>query len=104
MEPTVEASEIEIIDIEEYTAHGKKPPKDKRYRIRVNSEKFIFAIANPTREQILETAGLTPSTAYSLRLKLKGGGHRLIREGEHVDLTEPGVERFKALPRGQTEG
>lgn len=104
MEPTAEASEIEIIEIEDYTALGKEPPKAKRYRIRVNSEKFVFDIENPTREQILETAGLVPTNKYSLRLKLKGGGHRLISEGEHVDLTEPGVERFKALRRDQTEG
>lgn len=104
MEPLAEANEIEIIEIEEYAAQGKKPPKAKRYRIRVNNDRFIFEIDNPTREQILEMAGLSPVNKYSLRLKLKGGGHRLIGEGEHVDLTEPGVERFKALRRDQTEG
>lgn len=96
-------TDIEIIDLEEYAAEGKKPPKDRRYRIRVNKEQVIFDISEPTREQILEKAGLTPVSNWSLRLKIKGG-HRLINEGEKVDLTEPGVEKFKALPRDQTEG
>jgi hypothetical protein len=37
-------------------------------------------------------------------MKVKGGKPVLIEPGEHVDLTTPGVEKFKALPRDQTEG
>lgn len=96
-------AEPEIIDLEEYAAQGKKPPKDRRYRIKVNKEPFVFNIPNPTREQILETAGLVPTDKWDLRLKINGG-HRLIRKGERVDLTEPGVEKFKAITTDQTDG
>ncbi len=96
-------SEVEIIDLEEYAAQGKTPPKDRRYRIKVNKEPFVFDIPNPTREQILAKAGLVPPESWDLRLKIKDG-HRLIRKGEHVDLTEPGVEKFKAITTDQTDG
>lgn len=100
---TLVGSSIEVIDLEEYTAHGKTPPKERHYRVRINNVLVVFDISNPTREQILEKAGLVPTSDWTLRLKTKGG-YRLIEEGQHVDLTEPGIEKFKALPRGQTEG
>lgn len=95
--------EPEIIDLEEYAASGKKPSHDCWYRVRVNKVHIVFEISHPTREQILEEAGLIPTGDWSLRLKIKGG-HRLIKEGEQVDLTEPGIEKFKALTRDQNEG
>lgn len=94
----------EIIDLAEYASRGAKPPKAKGYRIRVNREAFVFDVPNPTREQILEKAGLVPVETWTLRLKLKGGAFDRIEPGEHVDLTRPGVEKFKALPNDQTEG
>jgi len=93
----------DVIDIEEYAKSGATPPKGRRYRIRVNKKHIVFDISNPTREQILTEAGLTPTDNWTLRLKINGG-HRLIEEGEQVDLTKPGIEKFKALPRDQTEG
>lgn len=100
---TAMEADVEIIDLEEYAAQGKQPPKARRYRVRVNKVVIIFKVSDPTREQILEEAGLTPASSWSLRLKTKDG-YRLIADGEHVDLTAPGVERFKALSREQTEG
>ena len=101
--PNPQTNTNEIIDLEEATNSGVTPPKNARYRVRVNKVHVIFDISNPTREQILEKANLTPPESWTLRLKVKGG-YRLIGVGEHVDLTEPGIERFKALPRDQTEG
>lgn len=94
----------EIIDLAEYASRGAKPPKAKGYRIRVNRDSFVFEIPNPTREQILEKAGLIPVDMWTLRLKLHGGAFDRIDPKEHVDLTRPGVEKFKALPNDQTEG
>lgn len=94
----------EVIDLAEYASRGVKPPKAKGYRVRVNRESFVFEIANPTREQILEKAGLVPVNLWTLRLKLHGGAFDRIEPNEHVDLTRPGVEKFKALPNDQTEG
>lgn len=94
----------EIIDLAEYASRGVKPPKAKGYRIRVNRDHFVFEIPNPTREQILEKAGLIPVDMWTLRLKLHGGAFDRIEPNEHVDLARPGVEKFKALPNDQTEG
>ena len=94
----------EIADLEEYARRGESPPSCRGYRIRVNKDRFVVHEPEPTRERILEIAGLTPVDQWTLRLKLHGGGHELIEPGERVDLTRPGIEKFKALPRDQTEG
>lgn len=94
----------EIVDLEEYAARGEVPPRCRGYRIRVNRDRYEIHEPNPTRETILETAGLTPVNQWTLRLKMHGGKAELIEPGARVDLTRPGVEKFKALPRDQTEG
>jgi hypothetical protein len=94
----------EIADLEEYAKQGKAPPRCRGYRFRVNRDRFEVHEAQPTRETILEKAGLMPAGDWTLRLKLHGGGYELIQPGEWVDLRRPGVEKFKALPRDQTEG
>lgn len=94
----------EIADLEEYAAQGKAPPRCRGYRIRVNRDRFEVFEPNPTRETILEIAGLKPADQWTLRLKTRGGEPELIAPGDRVDLTRPGVERFKAIPRDQTEG
>lgn len=94
----------EIADLEEYAAQGKAPPRCRGYRIRVNRERFVINESNPTRATILEAAGLTPVDQWTLRLKMHSGKPELIEPGKRVDLTKPGVEKFKALPRDQTEG
>lgn len=94
----------EIADLEEYAAQGKAPPRCRGYRIRVNRDRYEIFEPKPTRETILETAGLTPAEEWTLRLKMHGGKPELIEPGERVDLTKQGVEKFKALPRDQTEG
>jgi hypothetical protein len=93
-----------IADLEEYAAQGKAPPRCRGYRIRVNRDRYEIHEPTPTCETILETAGLTPVDQWTLRLKLRGGQPKLIEPGERVDLTQPGLEKFKALPRDQTEG
>ena len=94
----------EIADLEEYAARGERPPRCRGYRIRVNRERFVIYEPKPTREMILETAGLIPVKEWTLRLIVRGCKPELIKPGEQVDLTRPGVEKFKALPRDQTEG
>lgn len=94
----------EIADLEEYAAQGKAPPRCRGYRIRVNRDRYEIHEPKPTRETILETARLTPVDQWTLRIKIRGGHSELIQPGERVDLTRPGVEKFKALPRDQTEG
>ena len=94
----------DIIDLEEYAKAGKRPPLAKGYRIRVNGTQYIVHEPKPTGRQILTLAGLLPVNDYTLRLKRAGAKPEKIGLDEKVDLRAPGVEKFKALPRDQTEG
>lgn len=94
----------DIIDLEEYAKAGKRPPLSKGYRIKVNGEPYVLSDPNPTGRAILTVAGLIPVENYKLRVKETGEGLRKVGLDEHVDLRQPGVEKFKALPRDQTEG
>lgn len=94
----------EIIDLEEYAKLGKRPPLSKGYRILVNGDPFVVHEPSPTGRAILTLAGLLPAEHYTLRIKLAGEKPQKVGLDEHVDLRRPGVEKFKALPRDQTEG
>lgn len=94
----------DVIDLEEYAKLGKRPPLAKGYRIKVNGDPFVVHDPKPTGRAILTLAGLLPAQDYTLRLKAAGEKPRKIGLDEHVDLRQPGVEKFKALPRDQTEG
>jgi hypothetical protein len=94
----------EIVDLEEYAKLGKRPPLSKGYRIRVNGDPFVVHDPKPTGRAILTLAGLLPAEKYTLREKVAGQKPRKVALDEHVDLRRPGVEKFKALPRDQTEG
>jgi hypothetical protein len=94
----------ETIDLEEYAKLGKRPPLAKGYRIRVNGEPFVVLEPTATGRAILTLAGLFPAEDYTLRVKLAGEKPRKVELDETVDLRHRGVEKFKALPRDQTEG
>jgi len=94
----------EIADLEEYARAGKRPPRCRGYRIRVNGDRFVVHEPRPTGREILTVAGLTPPEDYTLRVKVRGEPPRKVGLDEEVDLTAPGVEKFKALPRDQQEG
>jgi hypothetical protein len=94
----------EIIDLEEYARHGKRPPLARGYRIRVNGELIVVEQPMVTGREVLTLAGLTPPEQYTLRVKTAGQPPRKVGLDEKVDLRAPGVEKFKALPRDQTEG
>ncbi|MGY4433951.1 hypothetical protein ACVWWO_006428 [Bradyrhizobium sp. F1.13.1] len=103
-DPGVEEVLDEIVDLEEYAKLGKRPPLSKGYRIRVNGEPFVVHDPKPTGRAILTLAGLLPAENYTLRVKLAGQKPQKVGLDEHVDLRGVGVEKFKALPRDQTEG
>lgn len=58
----------------------------------------------PTGRKVLTIPGLTPPETYTLRVKVRGHPPRKVGLDEEVDLTAPGVEKFKAVPRDQQEG
>jgi hypothetical protein len=94
----------DIIDLEAYAKEGKRPPLAKGYRILINGDAYVILKANPTGREILTLAGLVPAEDYTLRVKSAGGRPEKVGLNEHVDLRKQGVEKFKALPRDQTEG
>lgn len=97
-------SEIEIIDLEEFSKEGKRPPRKKRYRIKVDRERFVVEVECMTGAEILTLAGKTPTEKYQLNQKLRGGVVVPIKKDEKVDFTTPGIERFMTIPLDQTEG
>lgn len=94
----------DIIDLEEYAKRGEQPPLSKGYRIKINGDPFVVNEPKPTGREILTLAGLLPAEEYTLRVKVAGEKPRKVGLNEKVDLREKGVEKFKALPRDQTEG
>ena len=94
----------EIVDLEKYAREGKKPPRARGYRILVNGKPFVVHEEFITGRQVLTLAWLTPPENYTLRVKIAGQRPRKVELDEKVDLRHPGVEKFKALPRDQTEG
>lgn len=94
----------EIIDLEEYAKLGKRPPLARGYRILINGDAYVVHDPKPTGREILTLAGLLPAEDYTLRVKRAGERPEKVGLNEHVDLRHPGVEKFKALPRDQTEG
>ena len=94
----------EIVDLEEYAKLGKQPPLAKGYRIKVNGDSYVIHDPTPTGLEVLTLAGLLPAKDYTLRVKFAGERPRKVRLDEKVDLRRRGVEKFKALPRDQTEG
>lgn len=94
----------EIADLEEYAREGKRPPLCRGYRVRINGDLYIVHTPLPTGREILELANLLPPENYTLRVKIRGERPRKVELDEEVDLRQPGVEKFKALPRDQTEG
>jgi hypothetical protein len=94
----------ETVDLEEYAKAGKQPPLAKAYKIRVNGETILVEQPVVTGREVLIIAGLLPPEDYTLRLKMVGGKPEKVGLDEKVDLRRKGVEKFKALPRDQTEG
>lgn len=104
-EETGKSSEIgEIIDLEEYAKSGRNPPKAKKYRIRIDKEKFVVNVPAMTGRELLNLAGKTPATEYLIFQKFHNGDSKKIGLDEKADFTTPGVERFRTLPLDQTDG
>ena len=105
LERVVEADElVDEIDVETTAAAGKRRPRARRYRIRIDRERHVVEVPKMTGRQILTLAGRTPPEQWMLSQKLHGGKVVTIGLDEVVDSQAPGVERFMTLPKDQTEG
>lgn len=94
----------EIVDLEEYAKTGRKPPKARVYKFKVNDTLCTWKQPTILGRQILEQAGLKPPEDYTLREKMHGSEPKRIGLNDTVDLREPGIEKFRAIKRGQHEG
>jgi len=95
---------LDIVDIEEYVLAGRQVPQAHRYKYRVNKQHFVVETPELTCEQILEKAGLVPTSQYRLRLKRRSGPPEEIKAGHTVHLRDHGVERFIAQPKEVQDG
>lgn len=82
------------------TAHGKP----RTFKIQIDKTMYDVVEQRPTGRFLLELAGKTPVLQFAIYIKVKGGQPQRIALDEHVDLAEPGVDRFVTLPLDQTEG
>ncbi|TVM30541.1 multiubiquitin domain-containing protein [Oceanidesulfovibrio marinus] len=94
----------EIADLEEYAKQGKQPPQCRGYRFKVNGDAYVVHDPIITGKEVLTIAELTPPEYYTLRVKIAGQRPQKVELDEEVNLRTPGIEKFKALPRDQTEG
>lgn len=99
-----EGGSDEVVELEEMAAAGKKPPKANKYAIRVDKDRIVFEKGNVTGREILEAAHKVPPEKYVLRQIFAGGGVEKIELDQNVDLTRPGLEKFKTMPRTAQDG
>lgn len=104
IDPGEESVLDDVIDLEEYAKKGERPPLAKGYRIRINGDPYVVHSPVVTGREILTLAGLLPAENYTLRIKAAGSKPEKIGLDDPINLRKPGVEKFKALPRDQTEG
>ena len=101
---TSDAGTDEIIDLEEFAKAGRTPPRAKRYRIRIDKERYVVGAPAMTGRELLNLAGKAPATNYLIFQTLRGGEPKKIGLDEKADFTTPGVERFRTLTLDQTDG
>ncbi len=90
------------IDVEECGKHGRRPPKGGEYRYRLDREKYTSKSEKINGEEILAKAGKSLAE-WSLNQKLRGG-KRIKVDGDWVDLSAPGIERFESVRRQAQQG
>ncbi|MCI0388520.1 MAG: multiubiquitin domain-containing protein [Acidobacteria bacterium] len=94
----------EPVDLEALAKAGRRPPRARRYRIRIDRQYYVVEVAQMTGRQLLELAGKVPPESYMISQKFAHGQAKKIGLDDVADFTTPGVERFMTLPLDQTEG
>jgi hypothetical protein len=89
---------VEVIDVEDYTRHDRKPPAGKKYKVKIDNKYFVFNHQLVIGREILEMAGKTPVECHTLYQKLKHSDFEKIDLDEKVDLAKPGIEHFVVKP------
>lgn len=94
----------DIIDLEEYAKQNRKPPRARRYRIRIDKKHYVVEVPAMTGRELLNLAGKTPATNFMISQKFQSGEAKKLGYDEKADFTQAGVERFMTLPLDQTDG
>ncbi len=96
----------EEIDLEQWSQQhpDHPPPPCRRYRIRIDRERYVVEVPEMTGRELLTLAGKTPPERFALYQKLRGGQTRRIALDETVSFRQPGIERFVTNPLDATEG
>lgn len=72
------------------------------YKVKIDGEKHSFDDPKVTGAQLLTKAGKHPLNEHLIFQRLKNGQFEEIRLEESVDLTQPGLERFKTFRSGES--
>src|SRR6185369_5192117 len=92
------------VDLEEFAKAGKKPPHAKAYKIKIDREQYTIQQSVITGKELLELAS-KPVNRFKVYQQIRGGGQpQPIALDLKVDLTTPGIEKFKTLPIDSTDG
>ena len=94
----------EPVDIESCAGRGHEPPCARRYRIRINNNRYVIDHHNISGRELLELAGMTPHDHFRLDQKLGNGGTKRIGDDDLVNVCAPGIERFMTIPKIQIDG
>jgi hypothetical protein len=98
-----EEFEIDEVDVEEYAKQCKKLPRARRYRIRIDRERYVVKSPFVTKADLLALVGKC-AEQWRIHQKLRGGQMDEVKDDEKVDLREQGVERFVTMELTQTDG
>lgn len=95
-----EDAAVDELDLEAWsTKHpGKRPPRCRRYRIRVDKDRFVVQDSAKTGAEILALVGHTPNER-DLVQTFTGNRREPVEPDQLVDFREPGVERFETSPK-----
>ena len=93
----------EVVDLEEYARAGKRPPKARSYRYRVDTDRRETNKEQLTGRKILESVGREPAEDYILIQRMRGAPNEVINLDEVVDFTTPGIERFVSAKLGDED-
>ena len=96
--------QLDLVDLEDHAReHDACAPRARRYRIRIDREKYIVEVPTMTGREILALAGHTPKS-HKIYQKRRGCPPDPVGPDEVVDFRARGVERFQTIPIDPREG
>jgi hypothetical protein len=94
---------VEVVEIEIYGRDNKKPPRARKYHIRIDKEPKVVEKRFIDGRELLHLVNKTPEE-WRLFQKLHGGHMEEIEPEQSVDLGKQGIERFTTMEKAQRPG